>query len=257
MSAASIDPVQVGKAAKALLAFNAKRKAEREGANPLIEGSDHEYVELVVSTKKMPEKLRVKPLRIPIRHALLDEKAEVCLITKDPQRTYKDLLAEKGVTRVSKVIGVSKLKAKYKSYEAKRQLCSSYDLFMADDRVLTLVPTLLGKTFFQKKKHPVPVDMTKGNLLGEIDSAIGATYLHLNKGTCNLIRVGTTGFTADQLVENITTAIGPIVEKIPQKWKNVQSIHLKTTTSVSLPLWNSLPDKPSEEEAKKKEEKAE
>ncbi|KAJ3046578.1 hypothetical protein HK097_000726 [Rhizophlyctis rosea] len=243
----SVDATQVSKAAKALLAFAAKQKAEREATNPLIEGSDNEYVILVVATKKMPEKIRVKPVRIPLRHSLLDEKAEVCLISKDPQRTYKDLLAAKGVTRVSKVIGVQKLKAKYKPYEAKRQLVASYDLFLADEKVLAVLPPILGKAFFSKKKHPAPVDMTKNNLLGEIDSAIAATYLHLNKGVCNAIKIGTTGFTADQITENVTTAIQSIVNAIPQKWRNVQSIHLKTTSSVALPLYNSLPDAPEEE----------
>jgi ribosome biogenesis protein UTP30 len=47
---------------------------------------------------------------------------------------------------------VSKLKARYKPFEAKRQLCASYDLFLADERVLPLLPPILGKTFFMKKK---------------------------------------------------------------------------------------------------------
>jgi len=36
------------------------------------------------------------------------------------------------VTRVTKVVGVSKLKAKLGPHEAKRQLCDSHDLFLAD-----------------------------------------------------------------------------------------------------------------------------
>jgi len=49
-------------------------------------------------------------------------------------------------------MGVSKLRQKYKPYEAKRQLCFSYDFFLADERVLPLLPPLLGKVFFDKKK---------------------------------------------------------------------------------------------------------
>lgn len=59
------------------------------------------------------------------------------------------------------VIGVSKLKKKYVPYEAKRQLCSAYDLFVADSRVLPMLPPLLGKTFFKKKKLPVPINLKK------------------------------------------------------------------------------------------------
>lgn len=45
---------------------------------------------------------------------------------------------------VAKVIGISKLRTKYESFEAKRQLCSLYDLFLADDRVLPMLPKLIG-----------------------------------------------------------------------------------------------------------------
>ena len=48
------------------------------------------------------------------------------------------------VAGVAKVIGVSKLKGKYEPYEAKRQLCNSYDLFIADDRVVPSLPKLIG-----------------------------------------------------------------------------------------------------------------
>ena len=48
------------------------------------------------------------------------------------------------VAGVAKVIGVSKLKGKYEPFEAKRQLCNSYDLFIADDRVVPSLPKLIG-----------------------------------------------------------------------------------------------------------------
>ena len=38
-----------------------------------------------------------------VKHGLLDDNAEVCLITKDPQREYKDLLEAKNITGVTKV----------------------------------------------------------------------------------------------------------------------------------------------------------
>ena len=61
----------------------------------------------------------------------------------------------------AKVIVVSKLKKKYVPFEAKRELCSAYDIFVADQRVLPMLPPLLGKTFFKKKKLPVSIDLQK------------------------------------------------------------------------------------------------
>ncbi len=51
------------------------------------------------------------------------------------------------------MIGVTKLRQKYKPHEAKRQLCAGYDWFLADERVVPLLPKLLGKSFFDKKKY--------------------------------------------------------------------------------------------------------
>ena len=45
---------------------------------------------------------------------------------------------------VAKVIGTSKLRTKYESHEAKRNLCAAYDLFLADERILFSLPKLLG-----------------------------------------------------------------------------------------------------------------
>lgn len=65
-----------------------------------------------------------------------------------------------------------------------------YDLFLADDRVLPVLPKLLGKTFFKKKRQPVPVDMTKKNLAKQIHDACAATYMHQTDGSCRTLRIG-------------------------------------------------------------------
>ena len=42
------------------------------------------------------------------------------------------------------MVGVSKLRTKYESHEAKRILAGAYDLFVADERVIPSLPKLLG-----------------------------------------------------------------------------------------------------------------
>lgn len=48
----------------------------------------------------------------------------------------------------------------------------------------------------------------------------------------------------DQIIHNVRHAVSVAVRKIPRGWKNIQSIHLKTTSSIALPLFNSLPAEP-------------
>ncbi|RUS18675.1 hypothetical protein BC937DRAFT_88462 [Endogone sp. FLAS-F59071] len=59
------------------------------------------------------------------------------------------------------------------------------------------------------------------------------------------IKIGTTAQTPTQIFENLQTALPHIIEKIPRKWKNIQSLHVKTSDSISLPIYNSLPDEPT------------
>jgi ribosome biogenesis protein UTP30 len=50
------------------------------------------------------------------------------------------------------VIGVTELRAEYKTYESKRKLCAMYDYFFSDDRIQHMLPKLLGVAFFRSKK---------------------------------------------------------------------------------------------------------
>jgi len=125
----------------------------------------------------------------------------VCLITKDPQREYKDLLEVKNVKFISRVVGLEKLKGKFKGFDARRLLLRENGLFLADDRVLPLLPKLLGKEWFKAKKcvymflfyyiyltlgsrQPIPVSLAKKDLKAELEKAISSTYFHQNQGTC-------------------------------------------------------------------------
>ncbi len=53
-------------------------------------------------------------------------------------------MKQEKIAGVAKVIGLSKLKGKYEPFEAKRKLCNSYDLFVADDRAVPSLPKLIG-----------------------------------------------------------------------------------------------------------------
>ncbi|KAI8817656.1 ribosomal protein L1p/L10e family-domain-containing protein [Fimicolochytrium jonesii] len=240
--AVNIDEAQVTSAVKALFAYHAKRLTEK-AESALLDDENVSRFDLIVTTKAMPSKRRDVPLRILLPNGLYKD-AEVCLITKDPQGDFKKLLLEKNVQGISKVLGFSKLRSKFKPYEAKRQLASSYSLFLADERILPLLPQALGKTFFAKKQIPAPVNMTKVDLAREIQKALQSTYLRRNNGVTNTIRVATTDFTPEQVIQNIMAAIPSAIEKLPKKWANIHSIHIKTSNSMALPLYQTLPDAP-------------
>ncbi len=117
-----------------------------------------------------------------MKHAIYDETTNICMITKDPQRQYKDAVKELSLP-IDKVVGLSKLRAKFKAYQSRRELCGSYQLFLADDRILPALPGTIGKAFFDAKKIPIPINLKK-NLKDEVDEIMNSTFLMLGKGSC-------------------------------------------------------------------------
>ncbi|KAF8968917.1 ribosomal protein L1p/L10e family-domain-containing protein [Flammula alnicola] len=161
---------------------------------------------------------------IPIVHPLVDPRTSpVCLITKDPQREYKDLLETHNIKFISRVVGIEKLKGKFKPFEARRMLLKENGMFLADERVVPLLPKLLGSKWFEAKKQPIPVCLTRKDLKGELERAISSTYMNQNQGTCTYINQnGKMSQKPSQILDNIKTAIPAIAKALKGNWDNIQ-----------------------------------
>jgi ribosome biogenesis protein UTP30 len=160
---------QAKKAVDALYSHHAKISKEKEETELLPQ---EEYVWLVLNLKRGTTRRKLMPVRMYVLYSSILQTTElidsqlphpplppppatsVCLITKDPQREYKDLLAspEVNVKFINRVVGVAKLKGKFKPFEARRELMRDHELFLCDERISQLVPGLLGKMFFEAKK---------------------------------------------------------------------------------------------------------
>ena len=167
-----VSTAQCKLAIDALLKHALAHQAVKEQKELLPDRTD-QYVWLVVAVKKMFPERKLKPFKMcvhpsllplrksehlvsnsPLSHPLINPRtAPICLITKDPQREYKDLLESNSIRFISRIVGVQKLKGKFKPYEARRMLLKENGLFLADDRVIPLLPKLLGKGFFDAKKY--------------------------------------------------------------------------------------------------------
>lgn len=227
---------QCTRAVHALHAYSSKKQKEQE-ENELLP-SNEQYIWLQVTVKRMHPEHKIKPFKIPLKHPLIDPRVmPVCLITKDPQREYKDLLESHKIKFISRVVGITKLKGKFKSYEARRMLLKENGMFLADERVIPLLPTLLGKKWFDAKKQPIPVCLTRKDLKGELERAIESTYMHQNRGTCTSVKIGLLSHAPEKILDNIKISLPAIVNNIKGNWDNIQSLHIKTNSSISLPIW--------------------
>lgn len=284
-----LDPEQTLKASKALLEHLRKEtarlqssstnkqllKTEDSGSEDEEDDGDTSPIWLSLTTKQhIVDKNRLKPAKISVPHSL-NQSADlsICIISADPQRALKNVVADDAFpadlsARITRIIGLTKLKARYKSFEQRRALRDEHDIFLADDRIITRLPEALGKVFYKNTtKRPIPIRIAEQTKVDgkrakaekgkkksdedkmaavaspaivskEINRALSAVPIHLKPGTSVAVRVGLTSFTAEQLVENINVVAAEIIEKhVVKGWRNVKSIHIKSPTSASLPIW--------------------
>ncbi|KAI1330869.1 electron transfer flavoprotein alpha-subunit [Xylariaceae sp. FL0255] len=207
----------------------------------------------------------LRPTKITVPFPLeTDTQKSICIIVAQPQRWYKNLVASDEFPselrgRVSRIIDIAKLKAKFKSYEAVRALYQQHDIFLGDARIINRCPGILGKVFYKsQKKRLIPIQIeqrrpkvdgkkvkpTQGTVnsctavqfAGEIERAIGSALLNLAPSTNTTVRIGWADWTADKISANTNKVIEAVVGKhIPKN--NLRSIYIKGPDTVALPLY--------------------
>ena len=142
-------------------------------------------------------------------------------------------------------------------------MLSEHDVFLADDRIITRLPAVLGKVFYKGTvKRPISVSVAnvekgqKGSqkkssksegsappsspsvLAKEIEKAISCVPVSLRPGTLVAVRIGLASFKPEQLRENIATVVAGLIEKhVAKGWRNVRGIHIKGQSSFAVPIW--------------------
>jgi ribosome biogenesis protein UTP30 len=188
-----------------------------------------------------PDPFSLPHVASPLPHSLFDPEdgVELCLfVTDDSVEKIKAKLIELRVGGFTKVMGVTKLRTKYREFVARRALVARYAAFFADKRVVPMMPKLCGKPFFSRRKQPMPVEVAHGDLAAALSEVRDSTYLTLGAQTVSL-KIGRAHMPARKVAANIVAAIEPAVARLPGKWKGVKSIYLRGVDTVSAPLYRA------------------
>ena len=251
-----LDSEQLKQGLRALYGFIASKAASAPSTARLPLFEEDEFIYLQISLKKTPAKASTKPARIPLQHSLYAADTECCLIIKDPERAaaastsassssssagIKEYFAAHPVPGLTRILTVHKLRSEYSRFKDRRELLQLYDLFLADDRVLPVLPAVLGSKFFDKKKQPMPVDLRLRDKAREVQAALSSTAMFVPAGSCLVLRVGRTSFSRQQVEDNVAGCVEAVVHRLPGKWRNVQMVGLKTRDSITIPVYASLP----------------
>ncbi|KAJ2301262.1 Ribosomal L1 domain-containing protein 1 [Coemansia sp. RSA 2706] len=229
----------VTKAVTSLIEHTRKKHESEESTNLLA--NSVESMHLIITLKKVSHKMRHKPYRIPLRNCLYDDSSSVCLLIKKFDEDHVEKLKNLGFPVIKQIVAINELKTKYSSFESKRDLMNSHDLFLTDDRMVHSLPKALGGKFYLTKKIPAPVNLRAKNLRHEVGKALKCTYYRAARGSCNAVRIGTTDMPVERLVDNVEDTLAGLVRHIPKNWDNIQTVGIKASTSLTLPIYNSAP----------------
>lgn len=228
---------QIAKAAAALKKHVASRQA---GAADGPDDAEKGFLYLQIALRTMPTRARPKPSLIHVPHPIYAAgETEVCLIVRDSDHSLLKQMVSADATlsrMVTNVVSVSQLKKDYKSFESKRLLLHSFDLFVCQDAVMSSLSRALGKKFFEAKKQPLVVSSKSGKLLSELESVLHAVSFTLMKGTTVSLRIARIGMSPEEVADNVLEALPHIKSRMGLP---IQALHLKGKSTASLPIWNS------------------
>ncbi|CUM66888.1 uncharacterized protein PRCAT00004572001 [Priceomyces carsonii] len=238
-----------------------------------------EPIYLIINTKiALTRQKDYIPRIIPLSKGLekLSDKS-VLLITKDPSTHYRAELTLSGSLTedvFNHIYSMKKLKALSSETRKIDKLFKEFDIVVADNRVHKFLPDLLGAKFYQKnKKVPFMLQMAKPDhnavlttgkkshklkdercdpryVYQQMKAIVKNTYyIPPANGNCISIKFGFTDWKVDELLENINDIFFYMIDSkyqpvggLLRSVKNLNSAHIKTSESISLPIYKSGKD---------------
>merc|ERR1712093_194122 len=108
-------------------------------------------------------------------------------------------------------------------------MMAAYDLFLADDRIISSMSKEMGRKFLKTRSKLIPIRISrKKNWEHEIYNVLTGTYMFFNQGTCVNIKIGSSHHSRNELLENLIAVVEQVAELIPGGWSNLQGMFIRT-----------------------------
>jgi ribosome biogenesis protein UTP30 len=234
----------VGKAVGALMEFEKKKGA---GSKSLIEDYA-KPIQVMVQLMNEVSQPVLKPIRVKIPHSIFNaaepDEHTICLFCKsDDKEALQKMIQDDPelVPGLKEVISMDDVKKLYGTFKDIKKLASSYTHFVCDPSIMSHLYGKLGKTFSARNNFPVPADYKDvSKMATAVNKAInGSTYMHM-AGKNITIKLGLTNMTKKKVAENVTAGVEFAVAKLRLGWKDVHSLGMKTSDSVTLPIYSKF-----------------
>ncbi|CCH45264.1 50S ribosomal protein L1 [Wickerhamomyces ciferrii] len=236
-----VDESKIEKALNELNKFVSKSNEESEskdGKTQLFDDELSDNLQLIFTKKDLfSTKKNFKPKLIKVDNKpKSEEEPKVILFIRDGIVDSKilDQIESSELNNIlTKIIAGSELKTTYKQYEKRRELFSNNDIFLADDSLITSLPKLLGKTFYESNKIPIPIKISKDNF------SIKATFNHIQKVLNSIVYHIPRSNNLSINLGSIESINKSLISQVIQHFKDeeLRSIFIKTNQSPALPLY--------------------
>jgi ribosome biogenesis protein UTP30 len=225
--------------------FKYEDKQERNKQRQSAMGPRPKPIYVQVQLKDAIKKAIVRPVRVKIPHSLFsvdEDDHSVCLFCKSEDVVpINEYLKKNTIDGLTKVVSIGDMKKRYSNKKDKKMLLGEHSHFLCDTSIVTQIYGMLGKTFTDHSLCPVPISFkSPENIQDAMIKVITSSYMHL-KGKAITIRVGLTSMSEDEVTENTLEGLEFAIAKFKNTWKDVHSIHLKTSTSPALPIYTKMP----------------
>lgn len=263
------------KSAKSLSSYMAKEKGP----------SHQEAIFLIINTKIYLTKIKdYTPRIIPLSKGLdkLENKS-ILLVTKDPSLPYRDALTKKDSPTediFNQIYTLTKLKHISRDPKKLTKLFKEFDIIVADNRVHKFLPDILGTRFYVKnKKIPYMVQMARPDkdaklMKGKKSTKLkddrcepeyvryqmksivrNASYIPSATGTCISVKIGYSNWKSEDILANANDVLKYLIEPkflpvggLLRTNKNLVSVHVKTSESISLPVFKPTEQKKDDDD---------
>ncbi|CAM9020179.1 unnamed protein product [Wickerhamomyces anomalus] len=233
-----VDDKKISKALSELKKFVANSTKEEESKAQLFEDELSNDLQIIFTKKNLfTSKKNFKPKLIHIQDKPQnEEQPKIVLFVRDDviDKELLEKIEESELNSlIEQIITGSDLKSTYKQYEKRRELYSLNDIFLADDSLITTLPKLLGKVFYDSKKLPIPIKINKENF--SIQSVINQVNKISNSIVYSLPRSNNLSVN----LGSIETIDESVLKQVIEHFQNeeLRSIFIKTNQSPALPLY--------------------
>jgi large subunit ribosomal protein L10Ae len=133
-------------------------------------------------------------------------------------------------------MSVDDLKRLNKDKRKKRNLEHRYDVFLASETIIRLIPRLLGPGLGRAGKFPMLLTHNE-TILDKTQQIKSTLRVQLKKQSIINVAIGHVNMTVEQLLGNLNMSINFIVGLLRKKWQNIEKLYIKSTMGKSHRLY--------------------